>query len=121
MSKVVEDLRGEDCLALVHFCADAENGGSVEMMLRRWVETLASFLARSVDLSADVSPQRLDEQFAFLLDQAAGKTRVLVVLDAVDRLEATDRGRFLTWLPWTCHENVRFLASGRSGDATWSL
>jgi len=56
-----------------------------------------------------------------LLDQAAGKTRVLIVLDAVDRLEATDRGRFLTWLPWTCHENVRFLASGRSGDATWSL
>lgn len=120
-SKVVENLRGDNCLTLVHFCADVENGGSVEMMLRRWVEALAGFVDRSVDLSAGVSPQRLDEQFAYLLEQAAEKTRVVIVLDAVDRLEGTDRGRFLAWLPWTLHENVRVIASGRSGDATWSL
>lgn len=121
LAKLANELRNESHLVLMHCVEAVENGGSTDLLLRRWIRQLEEFLGDSPELPDDTSAERLDERFAHLLTSAAERTRVVVLLDAIDRFESTDRGRFLTWLPRSWPDNARLVAACQPCDASWTL
>jgi TPR repeat protein len=121
LAKLANELRVEPVLVLVHCVEAVENGDSISLLLRRWIRQLGEFLGDSTELRDDGSTERLDEHFAYLLMNAAERVRVVVLLDAIDQFEPSDRGRFLTWLPRAWPGNARLVAACQPGDASWTL
>ncbi|MBM3321505.1 MAG: DUF4062 domain-containing protein, partial [Candidatus Eisenbacteria bacterium] len=145
----VRERRGE-LLVLAHAAGIYAGSDQVDRMLRRWVRELSAFLgvedplsvaggasgqperassagssiqpeAGSAESRAGIDNERIDEVFASLLGRAAARTRVVVLLDALNQFERTNRARFLTWLPKPWPENTQLLATAISGEETLSL
>jgi tetratricopeptide (TPR) repeat protein len=110
-----------DALVLAHAAGAGPRAASVDTMLRRWIEELASVLGVAHGLAANAGPDDVEATFARLLGQTAQKRRVIVLLDALDQFEPTARGRHVTWLPRLWHPNARFIATAIPGEATQAL
>ena len=125
--------------------------GQVDRLLRRWIHELAAYLdiedplaeeategsrlpgERSAEVErtlgvANEEPasrptvaEELEQTFASLLGRAAQKTRVVLLLDALNQFERTTRARYLTWLPRPWPGNVRLLATAIPGVETGAL
>jgi len=107
-------------------------------VLRRWIHELTAFLGvddpmeaveaeaesrpvREYGVSQPLSAENIERMFASFLGRAALKTRVIVLIDALNQFERTTRGRFLTWLPRPWPANVRLLATAIPGDESEAL
>lgn len=122
-----------EMLLLAHASGAHPGSDSVNRMLRRWTSELAAFLeiddplkmdecVPASDLpSATRTPREIDEIFASFLRQAAARTRVVLLIDAIDQFERTTRARYLTWLPKPWPENARLLATAIPDAETDSL
>ncbi|MCA9084525.1 MAG: AAA family ATPase, partial [Planctomycetaceae bacterium] len=65
------------------------------------------------ELPAD--PDKLHTELLRRLATATEGRPIVIILDALDQLSATDGSRRLAWLPWTLPEHVRLLVSCVSG------
>jgi tetratricopeptide (TPR) repeat protein len=110
-----------DKIVLAHAAGISARSTSVESMLRRWIGELATFLAVRDPIPAKASTEEVESTFASLLGRAATRTRVVVLIDALNQFEPTIRGRFLTWLPRDWPANARLIATTVPGDQADAL
>jgi len=109
-------------LALLSHAAGASpRAPSIDFMLRRWIEELSAELGVTTTLEDNAKDQEVENAFASLLGRVASKRRVLILVDALDQFETTNRGRFMTWLPKLWPENARLIATAIPGEATQAL
>jgi hypothetical protein len=106
-AKLSQALGDYDALLLVHAVGSESGSQSVSVMLKGWVQRLASYLDAPIPETAD--DEKLDAAFAGLLARAASRHRVILLVDAVELFESTVRSRNLTWLPSGLPQNVRFV------------
>jgi hypothetical protein len=84
-------------------------------MLRRWIAELSAFLDVENPLKENATIDNVDLAFASLLENAALKKRVIVLLDALDQFERTPRAKHLTWRPKLWPANARLIATALPG------
>jgi tetratricopeptide (TPR) repeat protein len=106
---------------LAHAAGASVASPSVDSMLRRWIDELAAALGTDPALAENADPETVDATFSALLDRLATQRRVVVLIDALDQLEATPRGRSLTWLPPSWPDNARLIATAIEGEASQAL
>lgn len=114
-------LVSEGLLVLSHAAGASPQAPSVDRMLLRWIAELAAVLGVDPDLPENPSPEDIDQAFASLLGRAGLQRRVVVLIDALDQLETTVRGRQMTWLPKLWSANARLITTAIPGDATDAL
>ena len=114
-------LQQQPVLLLAHAAGVSPASQQVDSLLRRWVQELAAFLEVEDPAPALTSREDLQESFRGLLVQAAARTRVVCLLDALNQFERTQVGKYLTWLPGFWPENVRFLATTLPGTEAEAL
>lgn len=103
-------LKGADATVLAHSAGAGPQAGSVDILLRRWITELAAKLGKKAEIDANPLAD-LEALFAGLLGDAAGKKRVVLLLDALDQFEDTPAGRLATWLPDKIPGNVRMVVT----------
>ena len=89
--------------------------GRLYWTLRRWTGELAAAMGIKADLPDDLQVPQLEERFAQMLAYAADQRRIILVADALNQFERTDRMAALSWLPDPLPANVRLLATAIPG------
>jgi WD40 repeat protein len=111
LSRLVADHRRKQpqVLTVPHFIGASPQSTSLRRLLRR----LCLILKRRFRLAGDVPEEtaRLAVTFRRLLEQVPAPARVLLVLDALDQLDDSDRARELDWLPERLPPHVKVVAS----------
>jgi tetratricopeptide (TPR) repeat protein len=104
-------------VVLGHSAEMGPRGGSVDAMIERWTEELCTRLGLPAPSGPRPSPEEMDATFARHLASMGGSARVVLLIDALDRFEPSQRARYLTWLPEPRPTNVRVIATGAPSDA----
>lgn len=108
-------------LMLAHAAGTSPRSSNIDDMLRAWIDELATKLNIENPLPDDAKPEDIEQQFRMLLGRAGDTQRVVILVDALNQFEATNRGRYLSWLPPIWPANVRFIATAIPGDETNAL
>ena len=115
----------KEIVLLSHAAGISPASERVDDMLGDWIARLAAIAKVPNPLDAEMAetptlagqrPRRREDIFADLLHRVAGERRVVILIDALDRFERTNRGRYLTWLPRAWPTNLRFIATTIAGD-----
>jgi len=132
MSKMMHQ---EDCIVLAHSAGLSPRAKNIIDLLQIWNEQLIAFLdipyqqgvqSKMSDeihsgiqgLGQEVQKteiEEIQEEFRSLLFSAAKQKQVVLLIDALDRFEATERARYMTWLPAIMPANVRMLSTAITG------
>ena len=104
-------LQKKEVLLLANAAGISTRSAEVDAILQRWIEELVQFVGETAPLPEKPTADELLENFTRLLGRAAGRTRVVVLLDSLNQLEQTPRARQLTWLPKQWPPNVRLFAT----------
>jgi tetratricopeptide (TPR) repeat protein len=126
-ARVCQELtaRGGEIVLLAHAAGIDARPSPVSSMLRSWVTRLSRMLGvedpfeRPVD--AGQRPPRVEEVFAHLLTRASGKVRVVMAIDALDRMARTPQAEHVTWLAMPLPPNVRMVVTAIDGSETAAL
>src|SRR5579872_4044624 len=120
--ELLRRMKDADAFVLAHAAGASPRASSVDSMLRRWIDELASALgAGDVDLAENVDPETVKTAFASLLGRMTSQQRVVVLIDALDQFKKTSRGKFTTWLPRLWPANGRLVATAIAGGASKAL
>ena len=95
--------------------------GRLHWTLHRWIGELAAAIGVKVELPDNLRGQELEARFAEMLDYAASKRRIILMADALNQFERTDRMISLRWLPNPLPANVRLLATAIPGPESEKL
>ena len=95
--------------------------GRLHWTLRRWVGELAAVTGTAIELPDDLRSEDLEKRCAEMLAFAASSRRVVILADALNQFERTDRMLSLSWLPDPLPPNVRFLATAIPGAESEKL
>lgn len=137
-ARVHRTLQAEDCLILAHSAGISPRSTAVQGLLQIWIPQLYRWLGFEGDpledflKSADSRDQftegaegkkrlpieKLEEKLRELLTAAAQKTKVVLLIDALDRFEPTPRAQHLSWLPPVLPPNVHLLCTAITGTET---
>ncbi len=121
ITRVCRKLEDADALLLAHAAGISPRSTSVEGLLLRFIGELAGFLCEEVPVEEGASAEDIEEAFASLLGRAAQRTRVVVLVDALNQFEPTPRAEYLTWLPKLWPENARLIATAIRCSASDAL
>jgi len=135
----LRDAAGE-LILLAHAAGIYPMSGQVDRMLRNWVAVLAerlgvadpldrsarptrlwSFGARDAEEAPVVTSEEIESAFADLLRRVSARTRVVLLVDALNQFEPTVRASYVTWLPKVWPDNARLLATAIPGPASAAL
>ena len=119
--ELLRQLRATDAFLLAHAAGASPRAPSVESMLRRWIEELATALGVDAGLAENADPDTIGATFRALLARMAAQRRVVLAVDALDQFEGTTQGRHVTWLPHPLPANARFIATAVPGEASEAL
>jgi tetratricopeptide (TPR) repeat protein len=114
-------LNDKPLVLLSHAAGASPQAVSLESMLRRWIDDLSKYLNADPTIPDDADPDHIIATFTSLLHQTCQQTRVVLLIDALDQLEATTAAQYLTWLPKPWPNNARLLVSAIPGVASESL
>ena len=134
-SMIYKIMMEEDCRVLDHSAGITPDAKSVAELLQKWNRQLSEFLKikeeepevaagrqepglNPEDLKkASPKPEieKLQERFAELLYRASEKTKVVLLIDALDRFEPTSRAQYMTWLPGSLPAGVRVMVTAITG------
>ncbi|MDP8256308.1 MAG: tetratricopeptide repeat protein [Candidatus Alcyoniella australis] len=108
--------RAQDAqLVLANAAGISARSGSVDAMLRRWIQELADFLNMANPLPEKATEEDVDNTFYSLLSRASQQLRVVVLIDALNQFEQSVRAQHLTWFrPKSWPANARIIASSLS-------
>jgi tetratricopeptide (TPR) repeat protein len=90
-------------------------------MLRRWIGELTAQAGASVELADAARSEDIEGAFHAALSQAARTRRVVLLVDALNQFESTERARAMTWLPTMWPENARLIATSTPGPWAQAL
>ena len=116
--ELVRRLRASGAIVIAHAASASVRSHSVESMLLRWIEELATALGTDPGIAENADPNTVNATFRRLLESAAAQRRVVIIADALDQFETTAQGRQVTWLPHSLPNNARFIATAVSGEAS---
>jgi tetratricopeptide (TPR) repeat protein len=119
--ELLRHFRAGETFVLAHAAGASLRSPSVETMLRRWIEELATALRVDVELADNANPDTINATFWALLAGMAAQRRVVIAVDGLDQFEATTQARHVTWLPALLPTNVRFIATAIPGEASGAL
>jgi len=100
-------------LLLLHFVGANPQSADWAWMLRRILGELQRHLA--VEQAVPDDPSALRSAFVKVLHRAAARTRVVLLLDALNQLEDRDGAPDLAWLPRVLPRSVRLIVSTLPG------
>jgi len=96
-------------ILIPHFIGAGPGTTDLRRILRRLYHELARVAKDDSEVPQDV--KELIQQFPDFLKKAADKRRVVLVIDALDQLDAADNAHSLHWLPRELPDSVRVIAS----------
>ena len=115
-SQLYSRLRGrDDCILLAEAGGISSRAGRLYWTLHRWMGELAAATGTAIELPEDQSGAEFEKSFAEILGFAAADRRVVILADALNQFERTDRMLSLSWLPDPLPEGVRLLATAIPG------
>ena len=114
-------LGATQAVVLAHAAGASPAAGSVDGMLRRWVQELQATLGLPREDTAALAAPALQERFATLLAREAARRRVVLLLDGADQFDDGTRGRLHTWLPRPWPANARLIATAAPGASAQAL
>jgi len=98
-----------DWLVVPHFVGASAGSADLRHTLRRLCHELQQAVGSSNPISQDV--KELIGQLPALLKEAGTVRRIVVVVDALNQMDATDGAHSLSWLPLQLPANVRMIVS----------
>ena len=110
---VIRRLARTDVVLLAHAAGESPEAASSVGMVERWCTQLAA------ELGFEVPPE--SAEFFDLFLRVARRKRVVMVVDAVERLERTASGELPHWLPQHWPANARLIATCLPGAAMGAL
>ena len=113
-----EIIENPEVFLLAHSFGSTPQGGNIQMLQRRWIDECYRHLGQVPNLPDHMKSEELDETLAAGIFQVSKVKPVVILIDAPDQAERSNRGRFLTWLPKVWPENVRLLVIGIPGEGT---
>ena len=119
--ELLRRLRAGNVFVLAHAAGASVRASSVETMLRRWIEELATALGVDAGLANNADPDTIVATFRALLTRLAAQRRVVLAVDALDQFEGTTQARRVTWLPPVLPANVKLIATAVPGEASAAL
>ena len=114
-------LEQEDVILLAHAAGISVPSIRVDSILRGWTLKLARALQVDAPISDTPTSREVEGAFVELLSRATEKRRVVLLVDALNRLEPTPRAQQLAWLPEPWPENARLIVTTVSGTASAAL
>jgi hypothetical protein len=100
---------------ILHFIGASPYSADWRRMVRRVMEELKRRF--NIEQEVPTDPGELRQAFGEFLYMADARGRVVIVLDALNRLEGRGGARELTWLPPVVPDNVRLVVSTLPGAA----
>jgi tetratricopeptide (TPR) repeat protein len=115
LARFVRDFRKEhpDVFLLAHFVGASPRTTSLAGMLQRLTQELQRKF--QLTLPKTESPDEIIRTFVIAITSLPESTRVVLVLDALNQLDADSRAETLAWLPDKLPPNVRLLCSSATG------
>ena len=110
-AKTFKNLQKENILLLANASNSGPRSNEINSILERWVDELCGFLKVKNNLPEKPSPEELDSYFRTLLLKAGEQKRVVVIIDAINQLEKSNRGLYMTWLPGFWPDNTRLICT----------
>jgi nephrocystin-3 len=104
---------GDEDTLLIHFVGASPSSTDWEAMLRHIMGELQRRYGFGQEIPQD--PNALKSAFTNVLGMASARGRVVLILDALDKLEDRDGAPDLLWLPPELPVNVRLIASTLPG------
>jgi len=136
-AKLYSELEKKNLWLLANAAGPGAKSTDVDSLLERWIGELCANLGLKNPLSLKEEktereflgdnknkPNRSEEletTFSILLNQASEQKRIVVLMDALDQMEQTNRSRYLNWLPTIWPENARLIATAIPGTLTESF
>jgi len=137
-SMMYKTMMKEDCLVLAHSAGISPGAKSVAELLRKWNRQLREFLGIKYEKEEQeqeirgfneqhlltgfvqktgprLEIEKLQERFVELLLQASEKKRVILLIDAYDSFEPSQRAEYMTWIPESLSKNVKVLVTTKTG------
>jgi tetratricopeptide (TPR) repeat protein len=110
-----------DLWVLAHASGISPTASDVDAVLRGWTRELATRLGIASPVENAPRGQELEESFRVTLARACTGRRIVIMIDALDRLEQSTRGLHVTWLPRLWPPNARLIATTALGTQVEAL
>jgi tetratricopeptide (TPR) repeat protein len=136
-AKLYSELEKKDLWLLANAAGPGAKSTDVDSILERWIGELCANLGLKNPIAKQEEkaerellgddknkPNRseeLENTFRRLLYQASEQKRVVVLMDALDQMEQTNRSRYLNWLPSIWPEKARLISTAIPGTQTDSF
>lgn len=137
-SMINKIMQQEDCFILSHSAGLSAKSRNIIDLLQIWNKQLSDFLGiEYIELKPHVKTVTLDnlqpdnegiqqtepkpeiekvqDKFKELLFTVAEQIQVVLLIDALDRFEPTQRAQYMTWLPTIMPRNIRMLYTAITG------
>jgi len=141
-SKVYKEMQNTKCFILAHSAGLSSASCRIHELLQKWNRQLREYLGKpepeevkeevfkdainnssefQLEKSKETEIEKLQDTFRELLFTAADKTGVVLLIDALDRFEPTERATHMTWLPVVMPKNIRLLVTAIPGTELKAL
>lgn len=101
--------RGQSAVVISHFIGVSAGSTNLRRSLRRLCHELNTATGANTPVPEDI--KELIQKFPDFLNQASQLRRVVLILDALNQLDAADNAHSLHWLPRSLPPNVRVVVS----------
>jgi len=108
-----------DEIVIPHFVGASQGSASIRLTLRRLCHELVQATGIEDEIPEDV--RELVQAFPEFLQRAAETGRVVLIIDALNQLDATDNAHSLNWLPRELPESVHTVCSSLEPPALEAL
>jgi hypothetical protein len=117
LGKLCQDYRDAhpQDLVIPHFVGASPGSTDVRRTLRRLCHELVTGAGLTAEIPED--PEKLQEAFAEILQQASAQKRVVILLDAINQFDPTTQLAGWSWLPEELPATARMVLSTLSGPA----
>jgi tetratricopeptide (TPR) repeat protein len=106
-----------DAILLAHSAGVGPRGASIDGMVLRFIKELTAKLGLPGELSADADGDKIDRTFAEYLGLACESAPVVLLIDAIEQFEESQRARYVLWLPRHLPPNFHLIVTGLPCDA----
>jgi tetratricopeptide (TPR) repeat protein len=134
-SMIYKMMQKEDCLVLAHSAGLSPKSKRVIELLHGWNKQLSNELSieyeeqQETEIPDAPMPgreglqqrtrkpeiEKIQDKFRELLFTVAKQKQVVLLIDALDRFEPTQRAKFMTWMPTVMPGNIRMICTAITG------